>query len=942
MRPSYRWLLPVLFGALTLACGGGSSKHADPAPSFSVGMAALTLPVPPLANVDVASKSYPSPYAGTVTLTVTRNAGFTSPVTLSLDASKLPTGVKATFVNPTIPSGSTTAVLSVQAGYPDPSDTTFTKQIYPALGTYAIPITATASGSSSQAVSLSLKLIEEPADFGLAFCSADGAALNDFTALALLGGATLSEPFQAYWAVGTYGSPWGPVALSTLGVPAGLSVNLDTHAATLNDVHTMTISAQSGLKAGTYSFELIGTYLGVTHSLPVVVTYSPAPFSIQSPLSSTVTLLQGQILTFPMYLWHNDAYFGTTTPTDGTDPLYVGATNLTVSGVPAGLTVGFANANPTGLASTPLQISAGPSLAPGTYLVNLQATRTGGATVPAAPFPLTVNVTSAGAAPTLWLQNCEWGQSVVTPNLRLVGGKPALLRVQLMADRPSVAAPPVTATVKNQGGSTLDTLTLQGPATVPMNVAEGDLPSALSPSASSYTILLPAADIQPGMTVTIQAGTLSQTLTPSVDPGYTLNLTVVPIYCQGVAPVLPADSAMTQELLAFWPLRGVNLVRRTPYTTSTVIPQPSADPVTDTSGDGWFQLLEEMASLRIIDGSAANYYGFFNPGLKPGFTSSLAGISLQGEGAGIGVDVATARQFANDDPALDLASTVMVHEEGHAFNVNHAPAGGAGSPQLNYPYAGASTGSWGFDPATFKAYDPVSHFDLMSYAPNPHWVSDWDYLSAMGFLGQKKTPPVSLGFVAAPVAETEQWVVSGMVRPDGQVRLSPLVRVACAALPPKSGELKLLLTSESGTRSVSFTATQVPDLPSGYRHFAFTVPASDELTSVEIPSQRVRSYRSMRQRNLASRAMAVEASVQDGTLVVQESAEVLHLEWDAQVHPYVTVLHEGSTRTVLGLHLTGGSVDVPLAGLPAGGQFVIHYSDGLNAVVRHADRIVRP
>ncbi len=967
MRIPGRFLLLFALGAPFLACGGGGGSNAPaPVSSFAVAPAALTLPVPPAANVSTTPGSvyYPPPYSGTVTLTVTRSAGFTGAVTLSVSQSQLPSGVKASFANATdttgattlVPAASTTATLSIQAGYPDPSDTTFTKQIYPALGSYAIPISASASGVTGSNGSLALSLIQEPADFGLIFSDSTASNFYQYTNISMVGTTSQTEYLTAYWASGTYtGSTWGPVALSVSGMPAHMTVNISTPPVvgltTGTDIRSVTIASDGSLQPGPYSFLITGTYLGVTHTLPVLVTYSPYPFSLQEPLSSSVTILQGQTLSFPLYLWHNDAYYGTIMPTAGTDPTYVGATDLSVSGtLPTGLAVAFNNANPTGLASVPLSITASSSTSPGSYTVSLQAIRVGATTVPAAPLPLTVNVTNS-STPTLWIQNVEWGQSVVAPNLRLVAGKPALLRIQLLADRTGVAAPAVTATIKSQSGSGLDTVTLQGPTTVPLTVNEGDLPTASSASASTFTAILPAADIQPGMQVTIQAaGATSQILSPSVDPGYTLNLTVVPITCQGVAPVLPADSVMSQELTAFWPVQSVNITHRAPYTTSTVIPQPSSNPLTDTSGDGWVQLLLEMASLRIVDGSAANYYGFFNPGLQNGFTSSIAGISLLGDGTGIGVDMTTARLFNNDDPTLDMATTIMVHEEGHAFNLNHAPAGGAGSPQLNYPYynyqasanGGAVIGSWGFDPATSQAYNPTAYFDVMSYAKATHWVSDWDYLSAMGFMGEREQSPVSLGAAVASAAATEQWVVSGLVRPDGQVRLSPLLRVTCAQVLPKTGELTLVLKSPTTTRTIPFSAIQVPDLPAGYRHFVFTVPATDALTSAEVQAPGGQSSKRAITSSLTARTKAVAASAQDGSLVVQESGGVLHLEWDAQAHPFVNVLYEGASRMTLGLNLTGGSTDLSLAGLPAGGQFVVQYSDGLNAVVHSTPRQIQP
>jgi hypothetical protein len=71
---------------------------------------------------------------------------------------------------------------------------------------------------------------------------------------------------------------------------------------------------------------------------------------------------------------------------------------------------------------------------------------------------------------------------------------------------------------------------------------------------------------------------------------------------------------------------------------------------------------------------------------------------------------------------------------------------------------------------------------------------------------------------------------------------------------------------------------------------------------------------------------------------VSERNGVLHVEWDASLHTWVSVFHEGAARTTLALHLTGGSADLPLAGLPAGGRYAIHYSDGLNTTRLLRDR----
>ena len=944
----------LLLAALALgtACGGGSSSSSNTpaAPPFTLGSASLTLPVPPKANVDAAQDYYPAPYVGTVTLTLSRSATFTSPVTLAVAASALPANVKADFAVATIPSGGTTAVLTIQAGYPDPSDTTFTKQLYPALNTYTIPITAT-SGATTETANLTLNLVAETATFGLAFTDAGATSSLQLTNINLSSSGPTTEYFEAYWNTGTYSS-LGPVVVSLENVPQNLGAVISAGGFTLQDSspHSLTLTPGSKLAPGQYSFNIVASFLGETETLPVVVTYSPAPFALASPNSSTVSVAQGQSLTFPFYLHHDDNYYSPSADSADTAPSYLGTVALqaTVANPTASSPqASFDTASLNTFASAPLTISAS-SATPGTYTVNLVATRNGASTTVAPTLPLTVIVTNPSASPTLWIQNVEWGQGVVTPNLRLVAGKPALLRVQLLADRTGVTAPALTATVKNASGATVGTpLTLAGPATVPPTINAGDLPIGSAPSASTYTAILPATDIQTGMTVTLAGGSLAQTLTPSVDPGYTLNLALVPIYVQGVPPVLPATTTMAQELTAFWPLQGVNLSQRAPYTTATVIPQPPSNPTTtDLSGDGWGELLTEVAALRLVDGASANYYGMFNPGLKPGWTASVVGLSLLGEGVGIGIDTVTAigtattQGFQNNDEPLDLATTIMVHEEGHAFNLNHAPAGGAAYPQLDYPYLGAAIGSWGYDPVALKAYDPASNYDIMSYAPDTHWVSDWDYLNALGFMGEHEASPV--GLTPDLLSSADQLVVSGWIGPDQQVHLAPLVRVSCAARPPKPGALNLVLRTSSAARTIPFGAAQVPDLPAGYRHFSFTVPAGEELThaDVQVPGapRTLIAPGFHRTRSLAARATAVGAAAANGTLVIRETAGLLHLQWDALAHPYVNVLHEGSTRTTLALHLKGGSADLSLAGLPAGGRFVVHYSDGLNTVAHTVNR----
>ena len=890
---SFTILGGLLAGLLMVGCGGGSSS--GPAKLMITTAGSITLPVPAAA----AQSNYPAPYSGTTTINLTRAASVTGAVTFSVTG--VPAGVKAAFSAPSTTGTSTE--LTIQAGYPDPTDSTFTRQIYPQLKNTDLTISATDASGDKATATLTLKLVAEPAAWDLSFLDSTDSYLQGNTILTLTGTTPLSEDLAAYNLTSTVETPGTPVTLAVTGAPAGLDVAFDTTTVTIDYVHTVTFTAQPGLAAGIYSFDLTANYLGATRILPVVIDYSPDAFFI-SPLNQGVQVAAGGTVTLPLYLSHADAYFSSTQTNSDGDPLYVGDTMLAAT-APAGLSASFANADPIGLAEVPMTISAGSSVAAGTYQITLQATRNGTAT-----FSLPVTVThQASSAPRV--QTVEWGQTVLAPDLPLVAGKPALICVQLLAEASGMAAPsPCSVTI----GTT--TYPLAGPAIVPTSVTDGDL-------ANCYTAQLPGTSVSQGMTPTLQVGgNAPVTLTPKVIAATTMNLTLVPIIHAGITPDLPLDANITQGLLDFWPVQAVNLTHRAPYTTSTVIPNPpsSGSSATDYSGDGWGQLLYELASLRIVDGSSSFYYGMFDPNFTATFQgSSIVGLSFLGDGVGMGIDETVGAEFQNPDYLKgsnvlnrDNAVMIMVHEEGHALNLNHAPAGGAGAPQLNYPYAGAAIGTWGYDPHTLDPKDPTVYYDIMSYANNPHWVSDWNYLAALGWLEGRTSPGTGVATSASVRSVSDQWVVAGMIDPAGKVHLAPMVRVSCPTRPPLGGSHLLRITGSAGTRDIRFSAAEVPDLP-GYRHFAFAVPAAGTVASMEIQDAAgARLLRRTPARTLVERESALTAAAAAGTLVATEQGGKLHLAWDAAAHPFVNVIHEGTTRTTLALHLTGGKADLAL------------------------------
>lgn len=887
-----------------LACGGGGSPRAatEVAVPFSLASPSLSMEIG---------------QAGTETVTLTRASGFTDAVACSVVASTLPAGVKAAFA--TASTTGTTAELTVQAGYPDPADVTGQTRVLPSAGTFSITLRGV-SGSTTASATLHLTLTSPTRAFAVSWVDTSN-TLDDREVISLAKGSSVTLNFAPYntntlvsYAAGT------AAALAATGLPAGLTAAFADNPAELDNVTTATLTAAPTLADGTYAFYLTGTVGTSVAYLPVEVIVSSAAFWIQAP--AAVSVVKGGTLKVPVSLGHNGTYFQ---DAGGDDPVYLGTTVLSAGPV-SGLPASFDTPSSTSLGSANLTIDA-TAAALGTYALPLKATRTQGTAVTSTA-NLEVTVTDPAGPATYWLEDLEWGQTVLRSGLPLVPGKPALLAARILADRAGIGAPAFTATLKNAAGSTLDTLTLSGPAALPTAVAEGDL-------ASAYTTAVPAADLVAGMTVVISGGALSRTLTPMVDgTGYQLNLVLVPVVHQGTAPVLPAAAGIASAIKAVWPVKTVATSQRAAYTTSTVVATPPAkgSTATDTSYYGWAEVLDELVALRAVDGSAASYFGFIDLGLPSSWTgSSIVGLHLQGQGVGLGIDATTGARFG---AGQDVAA--MVHEIGHGFNLSHTPGGGAGTPQLNYPYSGGGIGTWGYDPATSTSYAPSTYADLMSYLDTV-WVSDWNYLAAMTFIdsiGARGGAVVSASATAAT-----RTLVSGWISPGGEIHLSPTELVSGPAIVPRAGTHELTVTRASGATTVQFGARRTQDLPEGFRHFAFTLDGTAEIQSLELRPASGAALRRAPREAAAARRTALASEVASGALVASESGSRLKLKWDAAANPYATVLHVGDATTALAIRLTGGTASLSLAEVPSGGYFLVRLSDGLNPI---EVRVARP
>ncbi len=502
-----------------------------------------------------------------------------------------------------------------------------------------------------------------------------------------------------------------------------------------------------------------------------------------------------------------------------------------------------------------------------------------------------VTLTARAPVGDVRLEKVEWGQSVVLENLRLVQGKPALLRAHVLGDTAGLGPLTVEAEGFTAAGVSLGKLPLVGPAKVPTAVVANDL-------AQQWTGTVPASWVEPGLEVRLTldpADDLPETnetnnqrsLKPAVGRGSVLQLTSVPIVLQGSTGT-PLD--LQPIVTSMWPVKAVQTTTRAPYTFSGTL--------TANDTTAWSTVLQNLNALRVADGSTRDYYGWVHLTYRAG----IAGIGYVGEPAAVGRD--------------DSADT-GAHELGHNLGRNHAPCGNVAGADPAFPYPGGKIGSWGYDAARKVLVNPATTTDLMGYC-DPAWVSDFNYLAVQSRLEQ-------LPDISPKVASTPQPVmlIAGRIRGGTAVTLQPLQRLVAPPSLVASGAWTLRLTQRDGAqRTVPFSPAAVGDSFDDEQHFTFAVPDPGELLGLEV----------LHDGSVVHRVLATAlglAQTAQAPRLERASASSVRLTWGVGAASLVHVADDGM-RTTCALWLSGGAAVVSTDGL-RGGQYEVSVSSGLNA-----------
>jgi hypothetical protein len=353
---------------------------------------------------------------------------------------------------------------------------------------------------------------------------------------------------------------------------------------------------------------------------------------------------------------------------------------------------------------------------------------------------------------------------------------------------------------------------------------------------------------------------------------------------QGGRTGSPLDISTSMKQI--WPLKDINVISHATYTVSYAL-----DPTTN-----WDTLLQDLDNAHQADGSQRDWLGWVNIN----YSSGIFGIGYVGEGTALSADSDT---------------MTSVHELGHNMDRNHAPCGGASSPDPNYPVSTAHLDGWGYDYVSQQLYAPSVAYDIMGYC-DPQWVSAYNYKAVQSWL---ESHPVSASSAATG---QPRIIVSGSVHRGSFVELRPLTAIAGPEKLSSEGEWTATVRGNGKSVTVPFKLKQVADVDEDLAHFSVLVPDLGAVESVEIAN----AHKVM----LKKVATVTHAAAEPRVSVLKVEGGV-QMVWNAREWPYASIAHfdAAGVRNTLSLWREGGEAVLSTDGLLPGGTFEVSLSDGV-------------
>jgi len=613
-----------------------------------------------------------------------------------------------------------------------------------------------------------------------------------------------------------------------------------------------------------------------------------------------------------------------------------GNLTVSVSGLPAGVSAGVSVTGPSGGYTVDASIDL-VGVRAGQYTVTANSVVSGATTyIPSsssqtvtllAGATVLVSISYAGddGPLNLTVDGVTITQAVQTyaGAVPLVAGRNGFIRVFARANRANTVAPQVRVRFY-VGDALVNTMMLSKGAGVPLIPDQSSL-------ATSWNGIVLGQFLQPGLRIIADVDPTNAVAEANeTDNSFPASGTPVALDVRTVAPLrvtfVPVVQRFDKNLAGnitdankeqflvdarrMLPLLDIDAQIHAPYTTS--------DSLELTSNDGnneWLRVLSEMNTLRIAESSARHYFGV----VKVSYNSGVAGYGYVPGRAVVGWDY------------LPSGRNVAAHELTHNFGRLHAPCGGAGGPDPDYPYAGGSIGVYGYDLTTNTVRLPSSP-DLMGYCGNP-WISDYTYVGAMNWRASNPTPDVASAALGLEqdVAPRQSLLVWGRAE-RGQLVLEPAFSlVTRPTVPREAGPYRIEGIGRNGRTlfSYSFAGEQPADAPDPTaRHFAFAIPM-DEATQGELATIRLSGGGAAAATMQASLAPGGVSAAVNAVEATPGASGAVSVRWGGQA-ARMALIRDRRTGEVLSF-ARGGSAQVRTRS----GELEVILSDGVRSAVRY-------